>query len=115
MISGCGGSRSSPGAPPGGSRGAGGAAGRLGRGVGRRLALLPGGSIGGQQALEWAVEYPDFVEKAVPVAATGALGPQGVGMSEIGRRAIMADPDWQEGSYYGTGKTPEDEIGRAAE
>ena len=73
----------------------------------RRLALVIGGSIGGQQALEWAVEFPDFVERAVPVAATGALGPQGVGMSEIGRRAIMADPDWQGGDYYGTGRQPE--------
>ena len=76
----------------------------------RRLALVIGGSIGGQQALEWAVEFPDFVEKAAPVAATGSLGPQGVGMSEIGRRAIMADPNWQGGSYYGTGKTPEDGL-----
>ncbi|HEX2740433.1 MAG TPA: homoserine O-acetyltransferase [Rubrobacter sp.] len=73
----------------------------------RRLALVAGGSIGGQQALEWAVEFPDFVQKAVPIAATGALGPQGVGMSEIGRRAIMADPDWQDGYYYGTGRSPD--------
>jgi len=75
-----------------------------------RLALVIGGSIGGQQALEWAVEFPDFVEKAAPVAATGALGPQGVGMSEIGRRAIMADPDWHKGDYYGTGKSPEEGL-----
>ena len=73
----------------------------------RELALVAGGSIGGQQALEWAVEFPDFVEKAMPVAATGALGPQGLGMSEIGRRAIMADPDWQDGDYYGTGRRPD--------
>ena len=73
----------------------------------KRLQLVIGGSIGGQQALEWAVEFPDFVEKAVPVAATGSLGPQGVGMSEIGRRAIMADPDWQGGDYYGTGRSPD--------
>ena len=73
----------------------------------RKLALVAGGSIGGQQALEWAVEFPDFVEKALPVAANGALGPQGLGMSEIGRRAIMADPDWQDGDYYGTGRGPD--------
>ena len=73
----------------------------------RKLEVVIGGSIGGQQALEWAVEFPEFVEKAVPVAATGALGPQGLGMSEIGRRAIMADPDWQGGDYYGTGRSPE--------
>ena len=76
----------------------------------RRLALVIGGSIGGQQALEWAVEYPDFVEKAVPVAATGALGPQGLGMSELGRRAIMADPDWRDGDYYGTGRIPDEGL-----
>ena len=75
-----------------------------------RLALVIGGSIGGQQALEWAVEFPDFVEKSAPVAATGALGPQGVGMSEIGRRAIMADPDWQNGDYYGTAKSPDEGL-----
>lgn len=73
----------------------------------QRLALVAGGSIGGQQALEWAVEFPDFVEKAVPVAATGALGPQGLGMSELGRRAIMADPNWQGGDYYRTGRSPD--------
>jgi homoserine O-acetyltransferase len=76
----------------------------------RKLALVAGGSIGGQQALEWAVEFPDFVEKTIPVAATGALGPQGIGMSEIGRRAIMADPDWQDGDYYGTGRSPDDGL-----
>jgi homoserine O-acetyltransferase/O-succinyltransferase len=76
----------------------------------QKLALVAGGSIGGQQALEWAVEFPDFVEKAVPVAATGALGPQGIGMSEIGRRAIVADPDWQDGDYYGTGRSPDDGL-----
>lgn len=73
----------------------------------RRLALVTGGSIGGQQALEWAVEFPDFVEKAIPVAANGALGPQGLGMSELGRQAIMSDPDWQGGDYYGTGRSPD--------
>ncbi len=73
----------------------------------KKLALVAGGSIGGQQALEWPIEFPDFVAKSLVVAATGALGPQGLGMSEIGRRAITADPDWQNGDYYGTGKTPD--------
>ncbi|AHY46329.1 homoserine O-acetyltransferase [Rubrobacter radiotolerans] len=76
----------------------------------RRLALVIGGSIGGQQALEWAVEFPDFVEKSAVVAATSHLGPQGIGMSEIGRRAITADPDWQGGDYYGTGRSPENGL-----
>jgi homoserine O-acetyltransferase/O-succinyltransferase len=71
------------------------------------LSLVAGGSIGGQQALEWAIEFPDFVERSLVVAATDALGPQGLGMSEIGRRAITADPNWQNGDYYGTGRTPD--------
>jgi homoserine O-acetyltransferase len=73
----------------------------------RRLRTVIGGSIGGQQALEWAVEFPDYVEKAVPIAANGALGPQGISMSEIGRRAIMADPLWRGGDYYGEEVGPE--------
>ena len=73
----------------------------------RKLRAVVGGSIGGQQALEWAVEFPDFLEKAVPIASTGALGPQGIAMSEIGRRAIMADPNWRGGDYYEDGRAPE--------
>src|ERR687886_1897177 len=73
----------------------------------QRLKAVIGGSIGGQQALEWAVEFPDFMEKTVPIAANGALGPLGLGMSEIGRRAIMADPLWRGGDYYGEEKGPE--------
>ncbi|MGH3088482.1 MAG: homoserine O-acetyltransferase MetX [Rubrobacteraceae bacterium] len=76
----------------------------------RKLSLVAGGSIGGQQALEWPVEFPDFVERSVVVAATDALGPQGLGMSEIGRRAITSDPDWRNGDYYGTGKTPDNGL-----
>ena len=73
----------------------------------RKIEVVLGGSIGGQQALEWAVEYPDFVEKSMVIAANGALGPLGLGMSEIGRRAIMADPFWRGGDYYGEEKGPE--------
>jgi len=73
----------------------------------KRLRAVIGGSIGGQQALEWAVEFPGYVEKAVPIAANGALGPQGIAMSEIGRRAIMADPLWRGGDYYGEREGPE--------
>jgi homoserine O-acetyltransferase len=65
-----------------------------------------GGSIGGFQALEWATRHPDFVSGVVPVAATGALDAQGVAMNEIGRRAIMADPDWRGGAYAVEGVFP---------
>jgi homoserine O-acetyltransferase/O-succinyltransferase len=65
----------------------------------RELAMVAGGSVGGQQALEWAVRYPELVRKVVVVAATAALTAQGVAFSEVGRQAIMADPRWQGGNY----------------
>ncbi len=65
----------------------------------RQLAMVAGGSIGGQQALEWAVTYPELVRNVVVVAATAALTAQAVAFSEVGRQAIMADPRWQGGDY----------------
>lgn len=65
----------------------------------QQLAMVAGGSVGGQQALEWAVSYPELVRKAVIVAATGALTAQAVAFSEVARQAIMADPRWQNGAY----------------
>lgn len=72
----------------------------------RQLAMVAGGSFGGQQALEWAIAYPDLVRQVVVVAATGALTAQAVAFSEVGRQAIMADPRWQNGSYL-PGQGPE--------
>lgn len=69
--------------------------------------LVPiGGSIGGFQALEWVTRHPDLVTATVPIAATGALDPQGVAMNEIARRAIMIDPDWRGGAYTAEGVFP---------
>src|SRR5947209_9323700 len=65
----------------------------------RQLAMVSGGSIGGQQALEWAVLYPELVRNVAVVAATAALTAQAVAFSEVGRQAIMADPHWQAGDY----------------
>src|SRR5260370_25349860 len=65
----------------------------------RQLAAVAGGSIGGQQALEWAVTYPEMVRNVTVVAATAALTAQAVAFSEGGRQALMADPRWQGGDY----------------
>jgi homoserine O-acetyltransferase len=73
-------------------------------GVTRVVAV--GGSIGGFQALEWATRHADMVSGVVPVAATGALDAQGIAINEIGRRAIMADPDWRGGAYASEGVFP---------
>jgi homoserine O-acetyltransferase len=74
--------------------------------LGVRKLVAIGGSIGGFQALEWATRHPELVSGIVPVAATGMLDAQGVAMNEIGRRAIMADPDWRGGSYAAEGVFP---------
>lgn len=65
----------------------------------RQLAMIAGGSVGGQQALEWAVTYPELVQKVVVVAATAALTAQAVAFSEVERQTIMIDPRWQNGDY----------------
>jgi homoserine O-acetyltransferase len=72
----------------------------------KHLALVAGGSIGGQQALEWAVTYPEMMEKVVVVAATAAVTSQAVAFSEVERQAILADPRWQAGDYL-PGEGPE--------
>src|SRR2546429_2971254 len=66
-----------------------------------RLLSVAGGSMGGMQALEWAVSYPDAVVSAIPIAATARHSAQQIAFNEVGRQAILADPDWNEGNYYG--------------
>src|SRR6202167_5853569 len=71
-----------------------------------RLVAVAGGSLGGMQAFEWAILYPDQVDAIVPIASTHALQPQGVAWNAIAREAILRDPAWQGGRYYGTGRAP---------
>src|SRR6188474_968035 len=78
-----------------------------------RLAAVAGGSLGGMQALEWAVLYPDQVDAIIPIASTAALQPQGIAWNVIARNAITSDPDWQGGHYYGTGRAPNAGMGVA--
>ena len=67
----------------------------------KRLLAVSGGSMGAMQALQWAVAYPDAVAAAIPIAGTARPSPQQIAFNEVGRQAIMADPDWNEGNYYG--------------
>jgi homoserine O-acetyltransferase len=78
-----------------------------------RLLAVGGGSLGGMQALEWAVAYPNDVRGVLSIASTARLGSQGVAWNAIARNAIMADPAWQGGNYYGTGQAPTAGIGIA--
>ncbi len=72
-------------------------------GIPRWLAVA-GGSMGGMQALQWAVSYPDLVKSAIVLASTAVSSPQTIAFNEVGRQAIYADPNWNHGDYYG--RTP---------
>jgi homoserine O-acetyltransferase len=66
-----------------------------------KLLAVVGGSMGGMQALQWVVSYPDRVRSVIPVATTANHSPQQIAFNEVGRQAIMADPNWNKGDYYG--------------
>jgi len=65
------------------------------------LEAVVGGSMGGMQALSWAALYPDRVRSAVIIASTARHSAQNIAFHEVGRQAIMADPRWNNGAYYG--------------
>jgi len=71
----------------------------------KRLLAVSGGSMGGMQALQWAVDYPDAVAACIPIATTARHTAQQIAFNEVGRQAIVADPDWNGGDYY-EGKPP---------
>jgi homoserine O-acetyltransferase/O-succinyltransferase len=71
-----------------------------------RLFLVAGGSMGGFQVLEWASMYPDRVFAALPIATAAYHTAQNIAFHEVGRQAIMADPDWCGGDYLNRGKIP---------
>jgi len=66
-----------------------------------RLLCVVGGSMGGMQVLQWAIDYPEMVESAIPIATTSRLNAQGIAFDEVGRQAIYSDPNWRNGHYYG--------------
>ncbi|MBI4845516.1 MAG: homoserine O-acetyltransferase [Candidatus Omnitrophica bacterium] len=72
----------------------------------KKLLAVSGGSMGGMQVLQWVASYPDMVCCAIPIATTLKHSPQQIAFDEVGRQAVMADPDWRQGNYYGH-KQPE--------
>jgi homoserine O-acetyltransferase len=66
----------------------------------KKLLAVIGGSIGGMQVLQWMIDYPDFVEAAIPVATTTHLGAQSVAFDAVGRNAILADANFSSGQYH---------------
>ncbi|MEQ8370301.1 MAG: homoserine O-acetyltransferase [Alphaproteobacteria bacterium] len=71
-----------------------------------RLFCVIGGSMGAMQVLEWASRYPERVFAAVPIAGAARHSAQNIAYHEVGRQAIMADPDWRQGAYLQHGTKP---------
>ncbi len=65
-----------------------------------------GGSMGGMQAIEWAVQAPEQVFTSIPIATSARHSAQNIAFYEVGRQAIMADSDWCDGNYLAQGKRP---------
>jgi len=65
-----------------------------------------GGSMGGMQTLQWAAAYPERVFSAIPIACAARHSAQNIAFHEVGRQAVMADPNWQGGDYYASGRKP---------
>jgi homoserine O-acetyltransferase len=66
-----------------------------------RLLTIAGGSIGGMQALSWAILYPEAVRSVSVIASAAYTSAQGIAFNKVGRNAIMSDPAWRNGDYYG--------------
>ena len=69
-------------------------------------AAVIGGSLGGMQALEWSVQYPDWVAHCVAIAAAPGLTAQNIAFNEIARQAIFSDPEWHDGNYLEAASNP---------
>jgi len=71
-----------------------------------RFAAVMGGSLGGMQALSWAIRYPDRIANALVIAAAPNLSAQNIAFNEVARAAILTDPDFHEGRFYDYGVKP---------
>lgn len=70
------------------------------------LLAVVGGSMGGMQALEWSIMYPDMVKSAIVIAATANCSAQNIAFDAVGRNAIISDPNWAKGEYAKKGTFP---------
>lgn len=73
----------------------------------QRWAAVIGGSLGGMQAMQWAIDFPDRLSHAVVIAATPKLSAQNIAFNEVARQSIVADPKFHEGRYYDFDEVPD--------
>jgi homoserine O-acetyltransferase/O-succinyltransferase len=78
-------------------------------GIDQLLSVI-GGSMGGMQVLEWAARHKDRVATAIPIATAAGHSAQNIAFHEVGRQAVMADPDWHGGDYYAHGVSPKNGL-----
>ena len=71
-----------------------------------KLFSVTGGSMGGMQALQFVANFPDKTKTAIPIACTASHSAQNIALNELGRQAIMADKNWNNGNYFNTGSSP---------
>jgi len=67
-----------------------------------KLVSVAGGSMGGMQVLSWLAMYPSSIKSAIPIATSMKHSPQQIAFNEVGRQAIISDPHWKSGDYYGS-------------
>ena len=72
-----------------------------------KLLAVTGGSMGGMQVLQFASSYPDKTYSAIPIACSASHSAQNIALNELGRQAIMADPNWNKGNYFKTNLSPD--------
>lgn len=72
-----------------------------------QLAAVVGGSLGGMQVLAWSIRHPEMVDTCICIASAASLSTQALAFDIVGRDAILTDPKWAGGDYYGAGEGPE--------
>ncbi len=79
----------------------------------KKLYSVAGGSMGGMQAMQFCISYPDYVQSAVLIATTSRLSPQAIAFNAVGRNSIISDPAWNNGDYYDKTEKPDRGLSNA--
>ena len=79
----------------------------------KSLYAVAGGSMGGMQAIQFAINYPDSVKSVILIATTSRLSPQAIAFNAVGRNSIISDPNWNNGDYYDKENKPDRGLSNA--
>ena len=79
----------------------------------KSLYSVAGGSMGGMQAMQFAISYPEIVNSVILIATTSRLSPQAIAFNAVGRNSIISDPNWNNGNYYDSENKPDRGLSNA--